>query len=105
MNNFDDITLLSTEYKLLKKCNHSNGFIVSYNKVKNMKHKNLVIPEKLSDLANSEVICRFYATDKGKRYIVWHRRHFIKSYYPIAISFVALGISALHILLEIYGVI
>ena len=105
MNNFDDITLLPAEYKLLKKCNRPDGFAVSHNQVKNMRCKNLVFADKLSNLANPGNICNFYTTDKGKRYIVWHRRHFIKSYYPIAISFVALGVSVIHILLEICGVI
>lgn len=105
MNDFDDITLLSAEYKLLKKCNRSDGFAVSYNQVKNMRYKSLVVPDKLSNIANPDNICIFHTTDKGKRYIVWHRRHFIKSYYPIAISFVALGVSVIHILLEICGVI
>ena len=105
MNDFNDITLLPAEYRLLKKCNKHNGFMTSDKLVKHIRLKNLVRPENLSDLADPEHVCNFHTTDKGQRYIVWYRRHFIKSYYPIAISFVALGVSAIHVLLEICGII
>lgn len=105
MNNFDDITLLPIEYKTLKKCNRAKGFFTCYKQVKALRDKNLICPEKISELSKSETPCLFHTTDKGKRYIAWHKAHFIKWYYPIVISFFALGVSVIHILLEIVGVI
>lgn len=105
MQKFNEIILLPNEHKLLKQFNKKNEITISDITVKTLRINGFIQVDDLSTLNKRNPIGNYHITDKGKRFLLWSKKNFIKSYFPILISFTALAISMVHIFLQILGVI